>query len=385
MHIGTPAQGSDFFGRTKILERLQKIIQSGSHVLLSGPRRVGKTSVAQRLLYLLCNEGWNGIYVTFEGAQDETVIAQRVINALKEQGNLWNTINKGFQNIFKNANIDIEGFGIKIKYKKDDNEVANLLEALGRAIKSIDGNYLLIIDELPVFLASLEKKEDGPERVEAILNTLRSYRQYISDQNQKKVWFFCGSISLESFAATRNLSYTINDTRPFQLGAYDEDEAQAFLDLACRKHFMTFGENAKEHLLKKVGWPIPFYLAIVFEAALLQATGKTIEVSHINSGYTKALEEHKKDFDQWIQRLQLHINNPQFHIEMLKLFARNNKTNFEYIKAYTVGTEWKNLSELHLLAVLDQLVADGYIVLENGFYQYRSPLIRDYIKEKFHL
>lgn len=173
---------------------------------------------------------------------------------------------------------------------------------------------------------------------------LRSFRQYDQSSNKgKKIWFFCGSISLESFAANRNLSYTINDIRPFQLGAYEDNEPTEYLELACKKSYISFGENAREHILTKVGWPIPFYLAIVFEAASYEMEGKIMEIAHIEKGYENALNEHKKDFDMWIQRLQLHISNPAIHLEFLKLIAKGHNISFEFIKAYIQGTEWTNL------------------------------------------
>ncbi|MFZ1790969.1 MAG: ATP-binding protein [Saprospiraceae bacterium] len=385
-HIGSPAQGSNFFGRKKLLERLINIISKGSHILLSGPRRVGKTSLALRLLYLLKKQSWNGIYVSFEGAQDETIIAQRIIDALKEQAPIWNKSQGAIAKVFENANIELKGFGFKIKYEKSDNQIAHLLETLGRAIQSIEGNFLIIIDELPVFLASLEDKEEGKARVESVLNVLRSFRQYAqSDERQKKVWFFCGSISLESFAANRNLSYTINDIRPFKLGAYDVKEAEEYINLACKKSYIECNSNVKKHIIEKVGWPIPFYLAIVFEAACYEMDEKVMEKHHIDIGYQKALDEHRKDFDLWIQRLKLHISNPDVHIEFLKLIATRQNVSFDFIKAYVIGTQWNNLKELEIIAILDQLESDGYVVLENYNYSFRSPLIRDYIIYKFHL
>ena len=114
-------------------------------------------------------------------------------------------------------------------------------------------------------------------------------------------------------------------------------------------------------------------------------TNKNLEIHHIEVGYEKALEEHKKDFDMWIQRLQLHIVNPELHIEFLKLIAKSKKINLDYLKAYTTNTEWASHKELQIIAILDQLEADGYIVLEHQNYYFRSPLIRDYIITKFHL
>jgi archaellum biogenesis ATPase FlaH len=388
-HIGPPAKGSNFFGRTKVIKRIQDVINKGSHILLSGPRRVGKTSIAMRILYLLQKENWNGIYVTLEGAKDETVVAQRIINALQDQSSFWSKTKDAFSNVFKKANIEIDAFGSKIGYNRNGSEVSHLLETLGQAINHIDGNFLIIIDELPVFLASLESKDDGPARVESVLNLFRSFRQYDNgdeyEAKDKKVWFFCGSISLESYAAHRNLSYTINDIRPFKLGAYDPEEAKEFLELAGKKSGIVLEAEVIDHIISKVGWSIPFYLAIVFDGAYQEMINKSMSIQNVDDGYVKALDEHKKDFDLWIQRLKLHIKNPEIHIEFLKLIAKGKNTNLEFLKAFIIGSEWNSLKELQIIAILDQLESDGYIVLEYQNYHFRSPLIKDYIINKFHL
>lgn len=388
-YIGPPVEGRHFIGRKKELAKLLQFIKSGLHILLSAPRRVGKTSVAKRILYLLRLEKWSGIYVTVEGAQDEIVFAQRIINELKRQDNFWKKAKTSFVDIFTQANIDIELLGTKIKFKKGSNEVNHLLETLGQAINSIKGNFLLIIDELPVFLASLEKKENGPERVESLLNTLRSFRQIDQgdeyEKKEKVIWFFCGSISLENFASQRNLSYTINDVKAYKIGAYSNDEAKEYLDTVAKRINANLSIKIRDHIIKKVGWPIPFYLGIVFDAANDEADSSRITAAHVRKGYTQSLENHKKDFDLWLQRLQLHISNYDLHMELLKLTAIHKKIDLEFIKAWLINTEWRDIKELKLLAILDLLEVDGYIVFERGKYQFRSPLVRDYIINKFHL
>ena len=168
-YIGPPVEGKHFIGRIKVVAKLIEIISSGMHILLSAPRRVGKTSIAKRILYLLRIEGWSGLYVSVEGQLDELAFARKIIYELKKHDSLCKKSKDSFLDVFKKANLDIEILGNKLKYKKNSNEVSHLIETLGRAINAIKGNFLIIIDELPVFLASLEKKEHGPERVEALL------------------------------------------------------------------------------------------------------------------------------------------------------------------------------------------------------------------------
>lgn len=388
-YIGPPVEGKHFIGRKKVVSKLLKIIKAGMHILLSAPRRVGKTSIAKRVLYLLRKEQWSGVYVTVEGANDEVAFVQRIIKELKAQNNLWKRTKDKFLEVFKKANLDIEILGSKLKFKDSPNDVAHFIETLGKAINSIKGNFIIVIDELPVFLASLEKKEQGPERVENLLNTLRSFRQYDSgdeyEKQDKVVWFYCGSISLENYASQRNLSYTINDVKAYKVGAYTDLEAIEYLTIIAKRQAVDLSVDLRDYIITKVGWPIPFYLGIVFDAAAEQADDDALDVTHIDEGYKVALKTYQKDFDLWLQRLQLHITKFDLHVALLKLIAIHLTVDLDFIKAWKLNSEWQSISELQLLAILDLLEADGYIVFENGIFQYRSPLVRDYIINKFHL
>jgi len=348
-YLGPPVEGKNFIGRKKILAKLLAIVQSGMHILLSAPRRVGKTSIAKRLLFHLRNENWKGIYVSVEGAHDEVIFAKRIIDELRKHSSLWAHIKTGVLETFKNSNIDIEAFGVKLKYKTNSNEVMILLETLGRAVQSIKSDFIVIIDELPVFLAHLERQEDGLSRVETVLNTLRSFRQiddgHSYERLHQKVWFFCGSISLESFANQRNLAYTINDVRSIKVGAYEPEEAIAYIQTISIREGYHIDEDTQQYIISKIEWPIPYYLGIILEAAMDKSPNRTIEQHHIDDGYEEALKTHKKDFDQWIQRLQLHIKNYEVYLEILKIIATHQNATLPLIKAKIMSTEWSNISQ----------------------------------------
>src|SRR5205823_4745988 len=89
------------------------------------------------------------------------------------------------------------------------------------------GEALLVaVDELPIFLARLDKEDNGPKRVENILHTLRSARQ--AGQSVVR-WVVCGSIGLDSFVESRRLAGTVNDFKVETLGAYEDKTAVEFL------------------------------------------------------------------------------------------------------------------------------------------------------------
>jgi len=48
--VGAPAEGNDFFGRTKEIERAIELLEDGNNLILAAPRRVGKSSFARKLI-----------------------------------------------------------------------------------------------------------------------------------------------------------------------------------------------------------------------------------------------------------------------------------------------------------------------------------------------
>ena len=65
---GRWVSGEDFFNRERELQILETQVQDRNHVLLTGQRRMGKTSVTQELGRRLKNKGWIFLSTDVEGA-----------------------------------------------------------------------------------------------------------------------------------------------------------------------------------------------------------------------------------------------------------------------------------------------------------------------------
>ena len=65
---GRWVSGGDFFNRERELRILETRVRDRNHVLLTGQRRMGKTSVAQELGRRLEAEGWVFLFADVEGA-----------------------------------------------------------------------------------------------------------------------------------------------------------------------------------------------------------------------------------------------------------------------------------------------------------------------------
>ena len=65
---GRWVSGEDFFDRERELEVLKTRVRERNHVLLTGQRRMGKTSILRELGSRLKSEGWIFLFADVEGA-----------------------------------------------------------------------------------------------------------------------------------------------------------------------------------------------------------------------------------------------------------------------------------------------------------------------------
>ena len=79
---GSPVDGDNFFGRDEELARLRRAVEAGNHVLLVGPRRIGKSSLVAELSRRLAAEGWAVVKVDVQDASDQAAFLDAIRRAL---------------------------------------------------------------------------------------------------------------------------------------------------------------------------------------------------------------------------------------------------------------------------------------------------------------
>lgn len=80
--IGGPVPAEDLVGREDYLRRLCERLGEGTHVLVAGPRRIGKTSIILEALRRLSRRGALVAYVDCLGATDLRALGEQLANAV---------------------------------------------------------------------------------------------------------------------------------------------------------------------------------------------------------------------------------------------------------------------------------------------------------------
>ena len=374
--IGPPVEGEDFYGREKELSKANRLLDSRHSLLISAPRRIGKSSLAKRLIADKTNQGWKCVYIDLEETTTEEGFLKLIIEHF-EQNHVWKQITEGVAQgvsaIFDRINsVSLGPVELDLRSRKKDEDLYKSLKGM----ISHDEDTLIAVDELPLFLGALLKSEDENDRVSFILNWLRSLRQV---SGTKVRWLFCSSVGLKNFTSSLNLSYTINDLRDFKLDELTNEEAIGLLKGLCEGEEIVMTEEMITYALEKLHWNIPYFIQILFSKLYDRYDGD-ISKEDIDHAYSELCSE--SYLNTWSERLIEYRELAQPARQILNaLSARKNGLKRDTLLNILMTGQDPMLAgdmDLTLSTVLEMLENDGYILHKDRIRTFRSPLLRDF-------
>ena len=379
--IGPPVEGDDFFGRGKEIRNANRLLDRNHSLLLSAPRRIGKSSLAKRLIEEKQNQGWKCVYIDLEETTTEDGFLRLVVEAFKKNG-IWKQLTEGMSKGLASVLDRIEkvsfggiDFDIRIREEQED-----LYKNLKELIKH-DEDTLIVVDELTLFLGILNKRENGAEKVAFILNWLRSLRQV---SKTKVRWLFCGSVGLRNFTSAMNLGYTINDLTEFGLDELTREEAIGLLTGLCKSEDMEMSENLVYYTLDKLHWNIPYFIQLIF-SKLVEMYDGAISKESIDAAYNRLCSENF--LNTWSERLSEYREYEAPARQILKSLSTQpaGMERNAMLDILMTGQGAAKIEEVDytLSKVLEMLENDGYIMRNGSLRTFRSPLLRDYWLNKF--
>lgn len=219
---GAPVVGEDLFGRERELAHIWRMLERGAHVLMTAPKRVGKTCLMREME---CDprNGWIVVYADVEACTEPGDIIAEILGEIvkKEEfkKKFWDEMSDlfgktaGWVNSISVAIFKAEiRSAMKSNWKREAEKFWNLL----RSSTPNDRKLLIIIDELPTPINNMLKNEEQKREAEIFLSWLRKLRQ---DQKlRNKVHTLLGSSTgMESVMRRMGRSSLINDMTTYHL------------------------------------------------------------------------------------------------------------------------------------------------------------------------
>jgi hypothetical protein len=192
-------------GRTLICDEILETLETRS-VVLTGERRMGKTSLARLIEQEAPHRGWTVIRQSAEGFTSLDELAEQLIVRLEERTGALARAARSIRNRTKLTGVGPVGIAIDLSADRRFEEVVDA------AVAAATGRLLLILDELPLFARALNDSEPTRQEGIAALHLLRRLREAHAGLRM----LCLGSVGFHH--VIRDASGVLNDTARIRLG-----------------------------------------------------------------------------------------------------------------------------------------------------------------------
>lgn len=374
--IGHPARGDEYFERPQLTDRLWEKMNSGSSILLTAPRRVGKSSI---LFYLMDNPQNNNkpVFIDTESVNNENEFFKKLFNLIISTLSKINRYSKTAANFTRDLAARIESIGAEgISIGESRLIYYDEFVKLAKSLDLKEERFIIMVDEYAETVQNIIKDE-GERKAVHFLQSCRTLRQ-MPEIKGKMQFVFAGSIGLENVVETINASGTINDLYSFSIPPFTRIEAKNLVLKLLKGTGYTFDDDRIEYMLDRIEWLIPFYVQLVIDEIDKLEFKKKPEIiteKEIDAAFLRAVA-HRNYFSNWHTRLRKAYkgNEYTFTKELLNHISENDTAASGKIRelaaVFEIETEYGN--------ILNALKYDGYINNHDDprVYRFNSPLLK---------
>lgn len=378
--LGNPARGDAFFDRGKEIKKIYRVLDAGTSIYLSAPRRVGKTSILKYLEEHPEN-GYYFIYIITESVDDineffkiifEELIKSDAIKKIEKVSSKIKDVITGLLGQVKSV------YDIEIREGKEP-DYYELLTELFSHLVSEHGRVVLMIDEFPQTIQNILERS-GKEVAQVFIQKNRELRHHKNIQD-KVNFIYTGSVSLFPMVEKVTSLTSINDLRTVNVEPLERDDAKEFMRLLLKNDHIVLDESLLDYIIKKIKWLIPFHLQLIQQELVdvAESSKKEIDISSIEKAFEQVIHSRNKpQFEPYFARLSKIFkgNEYEFVMEILKYIAKNDSIQNNVLT--DIGIKF-NLPEIK--TTMDILEGDGYVFRKEESYYYTSPILQLWCKK----
>jgi len=379
--VGQTPRGDDFFPRDKIVNKIYRRLDSGSHVYLAAPRRVGKTAI-MRHLEDRPREGYEFKYIITESIDNPLNYFKRLSKELHHLKSLTKkSIEKIRDFIPKIDKISLVLTGVDVKFAEETHKVFEEFKGLIKELETQSKTVTIMVDEFPQTVENISRQH-GQVAAEQFLHFNREIRH---EANENIRFIFTGSIGLPTLAEKLDATNTINDLETIDITPLKRGEAKEFLLKLLDYEKVSYEESAISYLLDKVQWFVPFYIQLIAKNIIdvCEETEENLNEIVVDKAFSELCHtRNDMYFEHYYSRLKKTFD------EMELSFALNVLDEITQKEILSLN-EIKMLAEqrdiIHYPRILRTLEFDGYIFKKaDNTFQFTSPVLqlwwKNYVK-----
>lgn len=395
---GSPVEGDNFFGRDAEVARFQEMLRHHD-VLLLGPRRIGKTSLARAVLKAVEGHGWQAVEINVASCRDERGFVERLTKGIEMRARslpaqVWAGLASRLGSLatrIESLQVSMPGVaGGSVRLRdaplEDWTTVAN--DSL-RLMAEGAHTWLIYVDELPIFLYQLlaDDPADGAQRVRRFLDWFRNDVRGLPECRHVR-WLVTGSVGLDTLVQRHRMADTINSLKHEALDPFDDDTAVAMIERLAASYRLALDTDGARALVEAVRWPQPYYLQLVFNRLRqLEASTRRPPGGLIADAIERSVQPGEdNDYHHWEQRLslQLGVGDASHAVALLTVAAQDAdgaraEALYDRLRQ-RMPDDGEDAQRSRFVELRDILVRDGYWGLHEAGgarrYRFRLELLR---------
>jgi hypothetical protein len=384
---GPVVRGTNLWGRDSDIAQLWKLLENGS-VLLTGPRRHGKSSLMYALLdtppkdfhVILLDIEWVETPEEFLTTMAAELLANdRIRQVMKNLKSMPTLLKKWVGSAIDEVGVGVGSVGeLKIRLRSqlsDGNEWNALAEQMLGTLRELPGRTVLILDEFPIMISNMLEKN-----TETALRFLRWFRTFRQSPGTERLTFLLGgSTNIEPRLESLGTEVVLGDLQRHRIMPFDEEHARQFVRELLNQERVDRDSDVDKEILDVCQSGVPYYLQVIVAECLAEARrkGRTLLRSDIRPIYEELVigPVNRHRFSHYHTRLRLHYGELEGPARVvLACLCPGSKSMKELGDALvTAGFSRDVLDRLIVL-----LEGDYYIFRERDSARFSDGLLRDW-------
>lgn len=369
------ATGSDFFARDDVLSKIWEQINKGCNLVVTGPRRYGKTSIMRHIKDEAPSGGYQPVMIDLESIYSPQEFIAKLEVETEYQDLAETKKNKQFEKLLDDLADRWKPQGEKFFGK------------LAKAKKK----YLFILDEVPYMLDSFLEKDaaDKKSTNEALLEETEEFLEWFKKQRNtctdQCIFVFSGSIHLRAYLKDNGLDKdSFSDCKEIRLVFFDAETTGDYIEGLLLGQEIALSDESIQKIVDLTTPGIPYFIQIVaLQVASLYRKKPKFSQDDLNALYQKEIigPDSRRFFDTFERHFKRYGQRKPGAKAILDELS---KAEDEGIKRKDLERTFSAFSYQANKADFDTLLRylehDFYIEKIKGTDRYRfsSPILRDY-------